>query len=143
MRLDTVPLGTMIAWEDAARAAANAGHAIPPRPTAKLPRLMSRDERVIATNAIYADAMLGKCPACDEFIQDSRILEIEARQLENRERELGVERVRLQNQILQSDPIPRRVIELQGLPDQATVHLHLRDSDESTGTTLERKPGPP
>jgi hypothetical protein len=102
---------------------------------------MSRDERVISTNAIYADAMRGKCPACDDFIEDSRTLEIEARQLENRERELGLERVKLQNAILQNDPVPRRVIQFEGLPDGATVHVHLRDSDESARTSIESKPG--
>ncbi len=141
MRLDTVPLATQLAWEDAAREAANSGQSPPPRPTAKLPRVMSRDERVISTNAIYADAMRGKCPACDDFIEDSRTLEIEARQLENRERELGLERVKLQNAILQNDPVPRRVIQFEGLPDGATVHVHLRDSDESARTSIESKPG--
>jgi len=140
MRLDVVPLTTMIAWEDAARAAANRGESPSPRPAAKLPRIMSRDERVIATNAIYADAMLGKCSACDDFIQDSRVLEIESRQLENRERALGVERVRLENHAFENDPIPRRVIQLEGLPEGATVHLHVRDVDESTRTSIGTKP---
>lgn len=141
MRLDTVPLAAQLAWEDAAREAANSGQPPPPRPKAKLPRVMSRDERVISTNAIYADAMRGKCGACDDFIEDSRMLEIEARQLENRERELGVERVKLQNAILQNEPVPRRVIQFEGLPDGATVHVHLRDTDESAKTTIESKPG--
>jgi hypothetical protein len=139
MRLDTVPLANQLAWEASARAAANHGLPPPPAPTAKLPRIMSRDERVIATNAMYTDAMLGKCPACDEFIQDSRTLEIEARQLENRERALNVERNRLQNQAFAADPVPRRAIQFEGLPPGAVVHLHLRDEEVAARTT-ETKP---
>lgn len=140
LRLDTVPLAVQLAWEDAARAAANRGEPPPPKPTAKLPRVMSRDERVIATNAMYADAMLGKCPAGDDFILDSRVLEIEARQLENRERALGVERSRIQNAALAQDPVPRRVVALEGLPANAVVHLHVRDDDENKRTVVESKP---
>ena len=81
-----------------------------------------------------------KCPACDDFIQDSRVLEIESRQLENRERALGVERVRLENRAFENDPISRRIIQLEGLPEGATVHLHVRDVDESTKTSIGTKP---
>lgn len=144
MRLDSVPLAVQLAWEDEARAAANRGEPPPPRPTARLPRVMSRDERVIATNAMYTDAMLGKCPACDDFIQDSRVLEIEGRQLENRERALGVERLRLQNQILEADPIPRRVFRFEGLPENTTVHVKIDDRDEAKATVVDttRNPTP-
>lgn len=140
MRLDVVPLAMMLAWEAAARAAANGGEPPPPRPSAKLPRVMSRDERVIATNAIYADAMLGKCPACDDFIRDSRVLEIEARQIENRERGLNVERARIRNSILENDPVPKRIVRFEGLPPESTVHVHLRDGEESPRTVVEVKP---
>ncbi|MGH7856701.1 MAG: hypothetical protein ACREQY_05165, partial [Candidatus Binatia bacterium] len=112
LRLAVVPLATMVAWENAARDAANGGLPPPPKPTAKIPRLMSREERVIATNAIYADAMLGKCAACDEFIQDSRILEIEGRQLENRQRDLDVVRTKAEIAHYQTDPVPRRTVEV-------------------------------
>lgn len=93
--------------------------------------VMSRDERVIATNAIYADAMLGKCPACDDFIQDSRILEVEAQQLKNRKLEIETERARLEMLQFQADPVPRRVVRFEGIPDNATLHVRV---DERAGT---------
>lgn len=129
MRLDVVALATMVEWEEAARDAANRGQPIPPKPRARLPLLMSRDERVIATNAVYADAMLGKCPACDDFIQDSRMLEVESQQLQNRSRELAVQRARAELSQYQNDPVKRRVIQLEGLPEGATVHVHLDERD--------------
>ncbi len=131
MRLDIVSLRDQLAWEDAARAAVNNGQPPPVRPTAKLPMVMSRDERVIATNAIYADAMLGKCPACDDFIQDSRILEVEAQQLKNRKLEIETERARLEMLQFQADPVPRRVVRFEGIPDNATLHVRV---DERAGT---------
>jgi hypothetical protein len=130
MRLDVVPLKVQLAWEEAARTAANSSLPIPPRPIAKLPMVMSRDERVIATNAIYADAMLGKCAACDDFIQDSRVLEVEAQQLKNRKLEIEAERARLELAHFQTEPTPKRIIRFEGVPDSATLHIKL---DERVG----------
>lgn len=138
MRLEIVPLKTMIAWEDAARKAANEGQPIPPKPSAKLPTLMSRDERVIATNAIYADAMLGKCPACDDYIADSRVLEIEAQQLKNRKLEIEVERARLEAAQFQADPVPKRIVRFEGIPESATLHVKLDDRHETCKSWIER-----
>ncbi len=125
MRLDTVPLKATLAWEDAARDAADRGEPRPARPGARLPQVMSRDERVIATNAIYADAMLGKCAACDDFIQDSRKLEVESQQLKNRSREIAVERARAELAALRVDPVINRTVRLEGAPAGATIHVHI------------------
>lgn len=129
MRLDTVALKTTLEWEDHALRATELGESLPPMPRARLPQVLSRDERVIATNAIYADAMLGKCAACDDFIQDSRKLEVEAQQLKNRGLELTVERARAELAAFQANPHSPRVVRLQGAPAGAIIHLHVGASD--------------
>ena len=128
MRLDTLSLIDQVAWEDAARQAARENLEAPARPRSRLPLLLSREERVIATNALYADAMMGVCSAADDFIRDSRVLEIEARHLENRERANRAARVQLENTAFQENPIPRRVVQFEGVPAGATIQLHEADA---------------
>lgn len=136
LQLDTVPLAQLLAWEDAARSAVARGETPLPRPAARLPKVLSREERVIATNGVYVESMLGKCSANEDYIQDSRVLEIEMRQLEARKAALELERMKLEQAQFERDPVPRRVVRLEGLPEHAAVHLHVDDTRASSGTVV-------
>jgi len=121
--LDTVPLAKQVAWEDAVRDAVNEGSEPPPRPTSRVPKLLSRDKRVIATNAIYVEAMLGKCTACEDFVRDSRVLEIEARQLDNHRAELDLHRAEVERQRRDDESTRWHGLRFDGLPDSAQVRV--------------------
>jgi len=129
LALDTVPLAAQLAWEDAERAAISEGREPPPRPTARLPKTLSRDTRVLATNAVYVEAMLGKCSACEDFVRDSRVLEIEARQLENKRAAIEVERERLRLSVREQEATAWRGFRFDGLPESGDVRIFVGPSD--------------
>jgi hypothetical protein len=54
-----------------------------------LPRLLAAEERVLATNGVYCDAMVGQCTALEDYLQRHRDLDLLEKKIQVGQQELG------------------------------------------------------
>ncbi|MCP5048558.1 MAG: hypothetical protein GY940_15420, partial [bacterium] len=59
-----------------------------PHETLCLPRLMSVEERIVNTNGVYCDAMVGQCSALEDYLQRHRELDLREKKIEVGHQEL-------------------------------------------------------